>query len=178
MCSVGYCDRPSQQIDEDGYCRAHRARKLAGRDVHAPMRGQRATSCNADSCDREHYAKGYCRLHYRRAARGADINAPYKFSPGEWGREHKNAAGYLVQCRRVGGLNERRLVHRAVMEEHLGRELFPDENVHHINGVRDDNRIENLELWSTSQPAGQRVADKLEWARMIVERYGWSGQPG
>jgi hypothetical protein len=57
------------------------------------------------------------------------------------------------------------------MQEMLGRELFPDENVHHINGVRDDNRPENLELWSTSQPSGQRIPDKVEWALEILRRY-------
>lgn len=86
-----------------------------------------------------------------------DVNGYVRLT-GEY--DHPNADKY-------GHLYE----HTRVMSEFLGRPLHKKENVHHKNGVKDDNRIENLELWSKSQPAGQRVEDKLEWAREFIGQY-------
>jgi len=62
-------------------------------------------------------------------------------------------------------------VHRYVYEQHYGITLTPNQNIHHINGDRLDNRIENLELWDTSQPSGQRVEDKISFYFELVEKY-------
>ncbi len=57
------------------------------------------------------------------------------------------------------------------MEKLIGRYLTKEENVHHLNGVRDDNSIENLELWIKAQPSGIRAKDALIWAKKIVNLY-------
>ena len=82
------------------------------------------------------------------------------------------AAGY-VKVHHPEGVGRTRwiLEHRLMMEQHFGRPLRSDESVHHKNGVKDDNRLENLELWTRFQPNGQRVGDLLAWAYKIIERY-------
>lgn len=90
-------------------------------------------------------------------------------SPGR----HRNMEGYVkvLAPNHPNARGNYVLEHVKVMSDHIGRTLKKGETVHHINGVRDDNRLENLELWSSSHPPGQRVKDKVKWAEEILARY-------
>lgn len=74
----------------------------------------------------------------------------FKLGHNQWrGGRHLQAKGYVVvynPTHPYAMSGKYVFEHRLVMEQHLGRYLKPDEQVHHINGIRNDNRIENLEL--------------------------------
>lgn len=122
--------------------------------------------CEVESCEKSNQRVPglLCPMHRTRRARGI---------PDDWAKPepqpYVDSNGYVNVPNNDGSYSKQ---HRVVMAEHLGRDLLPGENVHHINGVRHDNRIENLELWISTQPSGQRAVDKVAWAREIIALYG------
>lgn len=158
-CSHPGCDRERQS---QGLCSMHRHRRRRGMDMDAPVRrpkgqGRRLVDvCSVEGCERNYFARDLCAMHYNRLITTGAIGVA---------EPTRVKGGKVTRCRRTGYLNHHggggKAVHRMVMEEALGRPLQPYESVHHRNGIRDDNRLSNLELWVKPQLAGQRVDDLI-----------------
>lgn len=127
--------------------------------------------CQDADCMKPVASRGFCMNHRYVYMRATGVTPRAMATPGTGqvtkdGYRRISAPGH-PNANRHGRILE----HRKVLADRLGRPLQPGENAHHKNGNRLDNRSENLELWVTSQPSGQRAADLVAWANEILEKY-------
>lgn len=150
-----------------GYCCSHKRQIDRGKEL-TPI-ALPILICSYPECGRRNYRLGLCAPHDKQRKNNLPLVPIKKIR--KRGNGSISTHGYKVHCKREKGKKIYQYEHRMVMEKFLKRSLFYHENVHHINGDRLDNRLENLELWSSFQPQGQRVIDKIKWAQEILKQY-------
>ena len=136
VCCSRGCGNKYKSADREQVC------PVCGAVFERPH-GKSRTYCSRTCAMTGRYRKGQVRAH----ADGATIN---------------HSSGYVQE--KQGG--KWSMQHRIVMERAIGRKIRESERVHHKNGNRQDNRPENLELWtgvgtSKKDPPGVRLVDKM-----------------
>lgn len=131
------------------------------------MRGKpRKVPCEITGCTRLSDGDGLCRMHYERRRKHGELGPvhPLRLPAGS---RRPHPSGYMVIW--VDG--ESVLEHRHIMAQYLGRPLLRTEVVHHIDGNKTNNAIANLEIWHIGHPPGQRLLDKITWAKELLALY-------
>lgn len=117
------------------------------------------------------------RKYYRKSGQGAGRYFQW-FTPKKYcskkcegaalrKEERTDRRGYRIITQTKNGKSRPVFVHRLIMEKMLGRKLHKHETVHHKNGIRSDNRPENLELWIGNHGSGTRQHEQDIWSGMI-----------
>src|SRR5262249_51731602 len=119
-CTVEGCERQSGQR---GLCGTHYQRWRTGRDdwqAVIPERMKRDGACSVESCGEPIWGRGYCAMHYNRWHLNGDPGPAERLKAAA-GSGSDDGRGYRV----ITVAGRRYLEHRYVMEDHLGRYLWP-----------------------------------------------------
>lgn len=163
------------------YCRIHYERWRKHGDVtktgHSIWHSSEVTKCTVDGCDSVASARGLCTKHYHRWKRTGDVNTHRRINFRDNGSGNLTEEGYILLCRPNHPNAKSRgrvLEHVVIMSEILGRPLDDGEIVHHKNGIKSDNRPENLELcFVHSHIKGQLMKDVVDnYLQDYIKLYG------
>lgn len=172
ICLIDDCTEPRRSAK---WCAKHYIRwKRWGDPLGAAPAAPPRNMCTVEGCGRATRARlgTHCRLHAQRLRKHGTVGSPERLTR-EAGSGSINSDGYVMHS--VGGIKD--YEHRLVMAKTLGRPLESWEHVHHVNGIRADNRPENLRLWaaptkvpgmSLRQPFGVDVDDLVAF---VVAQY-------
>lgn len=123
--------------------------------------------------DKKYCSKKCASLFFYRKSNNIDLNLPINYHIKRFYIDHKGYKKIYKPSHPNSSKSGYIPEHRLVMSEALGRTLRKDETIHHINGDRLDNRLENLELRDGAHGSGQRVIDKIQHCFSYLEKHGY-----
>lgn len=107
--------------------------------------------CTVDGCRKDVFLVGICKMHYERRRKFNDVN----YVTPECIRRANSRDAQLLNVHSVKPTTYRKLLgrheHRVVAEAMIGRPLFSDEHVHHIDGNKHNNSPSNLQVMTRSE---------------------------